>query len=135
MPSLQNLVLTDRASTPLNHTFVPAGIDQQNVGEVVNASSAGVPAGSERVTISMRKGGDGRYKGKLKFVFPILVTETVNGVSRPVVARTSIANVSFDFDETSTLQERKDAVGMVYSGLAPGATLVNNTLVNVESIW
>lgn len=135
MPSLQNLVLTDRASTPLNHTFVPAGIDQQNVGEVVNPSSTGVPAGSERVTLSMRKGGDGRYKGKLKLVFPILATETINGVSKPVVVRNTIVNVSFDFDEMSTTQERKDAIGMTYSALAPAATLVNNTLVNVESIW
>lgn len=136
MPALQNLVLTDRATpTPVNHTFVPAGIDQQNVGEVANPSSTGVPAGAERVTLSMKKGGDARYKGKIKLVLPILATETINGVSRPVVVRQTIVNLSFDFDENSSEQERKDAVGMTYSALDPSKVLVNDTLVKVQSIW
>lgn len=136
MPALQNLVLTDRATpTPVNHTFVPDGIDQQNVGAVVNSGASGVPAGAERFTISMRKGGDNRYKGKLKLTLPILVTETINGVSVPKVARQTIVNVSFDFDERSTEQERKDAVGMTYSALDSSKVLVNDTLTKVQSIW
>lgn len=135
MPALQTLVLTDRATpAPVSHTFNPSRM-VGDVGEVTNPSSSGVPAGAEVFTISMKKGGDNRYKGKLKLILPILVTETINGVSRPSVARQTIVNLSFDFDQNSTTQERKDAIGMAYSALDPTKVLVNNTLVNVESVW
>lgn len=136
MPALQNLVLTDRATpTPVNHTFVPSGLDQQNVAEVTNSGASGVPAGAERLTISFKKGGDNRYKGKIRLVLPVLVTETINGVSVPKVARQTIVGLSFDFDERSTEQERKDAVGMTYSALDPSKVLINDTLVKAQSIW
>lgn len=133
MPQLQSLVLADRATpTPVNHTFTPVGINAQGVGEVANNS--GVPVGSERVTISLKKSNT-RYKGSVRLVLPVLVTETINGVSNPVVARVAFCNMDFSFDEKSTEQERKNAVGMAMAALDSSKVLVNDALIKLEGIY
>lgn len=132
MPQLQNLVLTDRAATPVNHTFTPLDI-QNGLGSVVESS--GVPIGNNRVQIALNKTSTGRYKGVLKFQFPIVQTQTIDGVSTPVVVRTSYADLTFTFDPTSTTQERKDAVGMVMSALDASKVLVNDTLISLQGIY
>lgn len=63
------------------------------------------------------------------------MTETINGVSRPVVVRTAYANLSVTFDEKSTEQERNDAIGLMASALATGKVLVNDTLVKLEGVY
>jgi hypothetical protein len=132
MPQLQNLVLQDRAATPVNHTFVPEDI-KSGLGTVVE--SAGVPIGNNRVSVAMNKTTTGRYKGILKFQFPIVATETVNGVSNPAVVRTSYVNIDFTFDPSSSEQERKDVVGMVQSALDSSKTLVNDTIVKLQGVF
>lgn len=133
MPQLQNLVLTDRAATPVNHTFTPLDITN-GVGSVVESS--GVPIGNNRVQASLvRTNGTGRYKGTLKFTFPVVQTQTVNGVSTPVVVRTSYADLSFTFDPSSSEQERKDVVGMVQSALDASKVLTNDLLVKLQGIY
>lgn len=131
MPQLQNLVLTDRASTPVAHTFVPRDI-VAGVGTVVETT--GVPIGEPRVSISLNRTPT-RVNGLLKFNFPIVQTQVINGVSTPVVVRAAIVDMKFSFDNTSTEQERKDVVGMVYSALAPAATLVNDTLTKLQGVY
>lgn len=133
MPSLQNLVLTDRTPvTPVDHTFVPRDIDAQGVGTVV--SNAGTPIGEERATVSMKKRGT-RYVGEVRLTLPVVATETINGVDSPLVVRTAFAVCTFTFDEKSTSQERKDAVGMLASALGTTKTLVNDTLINLEGVY
>lgn len=132
MPQLQSIVLTDRATTPVNHTFNPREIDSNGVAAVVETS--GVPIGENRLTVSMKKRSS-RFAGQLRLSLPVVATETINGVSNPVVIRTAHVTCSFDFDEKSTLQERKDLVGMLASALDPAKVLVNDTLTKVESIY
>lgn len=133
MPQLQNLVITDRTpTTPVNHTFTPRDINSQGVGTVV--SSTGVPAGEKRASVSMSK-RNSRYKGEFRLTLPVLATETINGVSRPVVVRTAYATLNVDFDEKSTEQERNDTIGMVASALAVGKTLVEGALVKLEGVY
>jgi len=67
MPQLQNLVMTDRATTPVNHTFVPRSMNGP-VGEVVE--STGVPIGDSRSTISLVRTTNGRYKAVFKLRYP-----------------------------------------------------------------
>lgn len=131
MPQLQNLVLTDRASTPVAHTFVPRDI-ANGVGTVIETT--GIPIGEPRVSISLNRTSE-RCNGLLKFSFPVVQTQTINGVSTPVVVRTTIVDMKFSFANTSTEQERKDAVGMAYSALAPAATLINDTLVKLQGVY
>lgn len=132
MPTLQNLVLTDRAATPVNHTFVPRDI-VNGLGTVVE--TGGVPIGENRVSLALNKTSTGRYKAVLKYAFPVTQTQTINGVSTPVVVRTAYADITFTFDATSTEQERKDAVGMVYSSLDAGKTLVNDMLIKLQGVY
>lgn len=133
MPQLQNLVLADRTSpTPVNHTFTPVGINQQGVGEVANIS--GVPVGYERVTVSMKKTNT-RYRGQVRLTIPVVQTETINGIDRPVVVRTAYVDMNFSFDETSTEQERKNAIGMAADSLGASKVLINDSLVKLESVY
>lgn len=133
MPQLQSLVLTDRTpTTPVNITFDPQEITPEGVASL--AQVTGVPVGEKRCSVSMRKRNT-RFKGEFRLVLPVLVTETINGVSNPTVVRTSYATLSVDYDERSTLQERNDLIGLVASALGTSKTLVNNTLVNLERVW
>lgn len=133
MPTLQNTILTDRTPvTPVNLTFVPRDVDAKGVGTVVNA--AGVPIGEKRLSVSMKK-TNSRYNGEVRLVLPVVATETINGVSRPVVIRTSYLTLSVAFDEKSSTQERDDAIGMMASALATGKVLVNDALVKLEGVY
>lgn len=130
MPAIANLVLTDRATTPVNHTFSPAG--KGGNGEAVLKESSGVPIGEPQFTISLSKSAAGRYNAALKLTVPVLVNEIVNGVTRPSVDRAAVANVSFSFPPNSTAQERKDIVGMVQSSL-DATKWTNDVLVNLNA--
>lgn len=132
MPQLQNLVLTDRAATPVNHTFTPLDI-RDGMGTVVE--SAGVPIGNNRVGVALNKTSTGRYKGVLKYQFPVVATQTINGVSSPTVVRTAYCDITFTFEEGSSLQERKDVVGMVQSSLDASKTLVNDVLTGLQGVY
>lgn len=132
MPQLQNLVLTDRAGTPVNHTFTPRDI-VDGVGTVVE--STGVPIGDNRFTVSLKETSQGRYKAVMKGTFPIVQNQTVNGITTPVVVRTAYGTLEFSFDRSSTEQERKDAIGMMQSCLDPSKTLVNDAAVKLQGIY
>lgn len=132
MPSLQNLVLTDRAATPVNHTLTPRDVIG-NVGTVVETS--GVPLGNNQVSISMRQQPSGKYLGRLHCAFPVVQTETINGIPKPVLVRVARVKAEFEFDSSSTEQERKDAVGMFASALDPSKVLVNDALVKLQGVW
>lgn len=133
MPQLQNLVLTDRAATPVAHTFTPRSRDLNGVGTV--AESTGVPIGDPKLSISTSKTASGRYKTTIKFAVPIVQTQTINGISTPVVVRVSYVDATFTFDPASLEAERNNVVGMFADSLAPSKALVNDTLVKVQGIW
>lgn len=133
MPQLQNLVLTDRESTPVDHTFVPRDI-VNGVATVIETS--GVPVGNSRVSLSLRQtAGSGRYKATMQVAIPVVVNETINGVTNPKVARTAYADVTWTFESTSTEAERNNLVGMLASALAANKTLVNDTVVKLQGIY
>lgn len=132
MPQLQNVVLTDRAATPVAHTFTPDDI-KSGVGTVIETT--GVPVGNSRLSVSHRKTPSGVHKAELRLAVPVVVNETVNGVTRPTIVRTAYADLTFSFDSSSTEQERKDIVGMLQSALEPGKTLVNDTVVKLQGVY
>lgn len=131
MPQAGNVVLADRAATPVNHTFSPRSIGGE-VALFVEPAAAAI--GEKKLTCSTRKTGS-RYKVRVVLANPILVNETINGVSVPSVQRTAYADVTFTFEETSSLQERKDTVGMFANALLASQTVLDPFLTNLEGIW
>lgn len=133
MPNLANLVVNDRQTpTPVSHTFTPRDITG-NVGTLFESS--GVPIGNNLISLSLRKTGNGRTKSTVKFVFPVVQTETINGISRPTVVRVARANLEFDFDDTSSTSERDNAIGMVQNTIAQAQTMVMNVLRDLQGVY
>lgn len=133
MPQLQNLVLTDRAATPVAHTFTPRDV-VANVGTV--EESTGVKVGDKAFSISVRKTpGNGRYKVTIKLAVPTVVNETINGVTVATVSHTAYVDAVFTFDPKSTTQERKDVVGMFQSAFDPSKVLVNDAVIGLQGIY
>ncbi|UJQ85345.1 MAG: putative coat protein [Fenycovirus faecenecus] len=133
MPQLQNLVLTDRATTPVSHTFTPQGINAQT-GVATVTESNGILVGENRVTISTRR-VNGKVKTRMVFTAPIVQTETVSGVSRPVVVREGIVEVNATFSLESSEQERNNLIGMVMSALGTDKALVHDTIVKAQNVY
>lgn len=131
MPQLQQLVLTDRADTPVSHTFTPVDI-QQNVATV--SERTGSPVADPIYSISNRRSGD-NYKVTIKMSVPVVQNETVNGISRPVVVRSAYVQATFTFSKDSTEEERDNVVGMFADSFGTGKTLVNDTLVKLEGVY
>lgn len=132
MAQRANLVIKDRASTPVDHTFSPDGDDANGVH--VFSEKTSVPAGNPRFTASLRK-SNGKYRPVLKLAVPVVQIQTINGVSSPIVVRTSHIEVSATFDELSSTQERADCVGLMVNSMAAAQTQINDLLVNLSDIW
>lgn len=132
MPQLVAITLADRETTPVNHILSPRGKE----GDVaVVAESSATPLGETTLRLSIKRQPTGRAKIRLVLVVPVVQTETINGVSSPKVVRTAAAYLDVVFDETSTLQERKNLVGMLASSLGASQVLTDSVLTKLESIW
>lgn len=131
MPQLQVMTLADRQSTPVIHTFSPENI-QNNVGSVVENKD--VPIGNPRYSISLRQTAKA-YKATVKMSVPVVATSTTNGVSTPMVVRTSYVTAEFEFAKTSTQQERNDFIGMFQDSFRKANNLVDGVLVNLEGVY
>lgn len=131
MAQATSIVVNDRESTPVAHTFAPRAV---STDLALFVESASVPIGERKLSIASRK-TNGKYRTRVKLENPTLVTEVVNGVNVPKVPRTAYADVTFTFDETHSLQERKNTVGMFYNALAASQTLVDASVTGLESVW
>lgn len=131
MAQAASVTINDRANTPVAHTFAPRRIEN---GLASFVEAAAVPIGEKTLTVRWRKTGK-RFYQRVTLSVPALVLETVNGVSVPTVPRVALIDATFRFAETSTEQERKDAVGMFHNALAAAQPVLNGTLVNLEGIW
>lgn len=132
MPQLATVILKDRASTPANITLVPSDI-KDGVG--VLQTSTGVPLAETVVSIARRITPANKYKVTLKIKRPIVQDQNINGVINPVVVRVAYADVTLSFDSTSTLQERKDISGMIYSAFAPDQAILSGVLAEAQGVY
>lgn len=133
MSARTNLVINDRAATPVAHTYGPDGDDSNNVHLFSEKTS--VPAGNPRFSAKYLKSKDGKYRPTLKLAVPVVQTQTINGVSSPVVVRTAYVELNCVFDGVSTTQERADAIGLMANAMAASQTQINDLLVNCQDIW
>lgn len=133
MPNLQSLVLTDRQATPINHTLLPIS-EKDGLATVALADASGAVMTEKRFTIQSKR-SPGRVRVTTRLSVPVVVTETINGVSQPSILRTSLVDCAFVFADSSTQAERNDVVGMFASALATTKPLVNDTIVKGEAVW
>lgn len=130
MPAFASFAVNDRAATPVAHTFAPRSKDP--VPTWCEAGS--MPAGERKFTLFSRKSGE-KYRITLRLSNPTVVTEVINGVSVPKVARTQYAETTFTFTSDSTLQERKDTVGMHMNAFGASVIQIDSALTALEAIW
>lgn len=132
MPILQNVVVTDRATTPVNLTLTPKG--RPDGVAVVGASADGSSVGMTKLTISHRKTAD-KWKTRLVFSAPVVVSETINGVASLRELRQHYADVTFTFSATSTEAERNNFVGQFSSLFMTTKALTHDVLVKGEEVY
>ena len=132
MSARANLVINDRAATPVAHTYSPDGDDAN--GTHIWSEKTSVPAGNPQFTASLKQSG-GQYRPTLRIKVPVVQTQTINGVSSPVIVRTAYIEVSARFDGLSTSQERADAVGLMVNSMAASQTQINDLLVNLSDVY
>lgn len=130
MPAFSSFTVNDRAPTPVAHSFVPRTKDPLPTW----CEAGAMPAGERKFDLYMRKTGT-KYRATLRLVNPTVVTEVINGVSIPKVSRTQYAEIKFTFSDDSTLQERKDTVGMLANALAASNSQIDSVLTALEFIW
>lgn len=135
MTARANLVVNDRNSTPVAHTFSPDGDDTNGVA--VFSEKTGVPAGNPKFTASLVVSPQtGKRKATLRLTVPVVQTQTINGIATPVIVRTAYVELNATFDGLSVEQERKDAIGLMYNAMAPtGQTMIDSLLTKLEDIW
>lgn len=124
------LVLKDRATTPVSHTFAPDGEDPNGVH--LFSEKTGVPATDPRFTAFLKR-SPGKYKPTLRLAVP--VSEVLIPGQSASIVRTAFAEISFTFDGMSTPQERKDCVGFVADALSASQVMINDLVVNLNDIY
>lgn len=139
MPAIGNIVVNDGATTPVAHTYAPAGIDGINARYADRAS--GIPIGYNTIDLSLRapsaKSLEPMYLATFRVKTPVLeVTSpsTASGIQpAPTVAYTLIGESKFWMPERSSLQNRKDLLAMHKNLLANA--VVTSVIENLESVY
>ena len=132
MPQLTELVLKDAAATPVDHTFKPRGID---AGVATLVESTGVPIGESRISFAQNRNSNGRIRATMKVSVPTVQDAVVGGVTRPTVVRTNYVDIVFNFDASSTTQDRKDIVKFINELTKSAQTMVQGYLVDLEGLY
>ena len=137
MAAIATITVPDAAGTPVNHNFVPSRIEGDTASYVEQSATSST--GFWPLTVTQRAPLTGQkdrvFRTKINLAIPRVVQETINGVMKPSVVRTAFAEVHLSFGNESTLQERKNLVGMVYSALAPNQTMINSVITNLENVY
>lgn len=134
MAQLQTLVVTDRQTpTPANFTLTPDG-EKGGVGILAKADSSGIAISKKRLSLERRPNGS-RIRFVERWQFPVMVTETINGVSIPRVARVAYVDITWNFQDTHLEQERNDVVGMVMSAHETGKLFMHDTIVKDTAVY
>lgn len=132
MPALTPITLTDRSAA--DHVFSPRMEEENGVMRFSKPDASGVPSGQSHLRISVRE-APANIRVRLKLEVPTVVTETVNGVDNPKVARTAMADVTFTFAKLSTTAERELVVGLLADALASSQTEIDSVITDLESFY
>lgn len=132
MPATTTITLA--GTGPNTYTYTPSNKNKDGVHEFRNKDANGVPVGDSTLTLSLRETPSG-YKAKLKLAVPQVVTETINGVSNPKVARENWASVEFFFSDKSTVAERVELVKQIADAFDTDQTFINGVVEQLDGIY
>jgi hypothetical protein len=133
MPTNAPLVLKDRATPQVDHTFNPRDV----VGSVATFTESvdGVPLADRRIVLSLNRTPT-RVKAIAKFAIPVVQDVVVGGVTKPTIVRTAYAELMFNFDPATNTRERDDLVGFVHDFTKwADNPIVGGVIVDLEGIW
>lgn len=132
MAQVGSITVYDGKAVPLAHVFT-----RQEVvpGQATFVEAAAVPAGNKKITIRWRTGENKRRYRRVMITAPVLVVETINGVSVPRVVRTNLFDGNIRTDENSTQDERDDLIAMFASVINGANPDVDKTLAGDEAMW
>lgn len=130
MPAFAPITILDGEDTPISHTFNPDRIDNEGIARY--RESSGVRAGDNKLSASLK---ETPTKVKVRFILalPVTVTETVNGVDNPSIARNEFVEIIFTSDKNSLPQERDNAIVLAQNLLAHATT--RSLVVDQESTY
>lgn len=131
MSALTSFAVNDRESTPVGHTFTPV----DNPNGLARFIEAGVVPIADRVYSMSWKKTALRAKVRAVLSDPKVVTETINGVDSTKVMWKNHAEVIFNFDTRSTLQDRKNIVGMLANSLLESVGVLDDTFTGLEAVY
>lgn len=132
MPAMTTITVNDRETTPVAHAFVPARRSNDGVNTFLRSGDS--PAGREKLTLSLKSSSD-KTKARLVLAVPVVIDEVINGVVRKAVQRTAYADVTFSYDNLSTLQERKNLVGLVANLLSASEATVDGVVTQLDDLY
>lgn len=132
MPALTPITLA--GTGPNTYTYNPSHEEKDGVHVFKNKDANGVPVGDSSLTLSLRQTPSG-YKARMKLSVPVVVTETINGVDNPVVARTNWASVEFFFSDKSTAAERVELVKQIADAFDADQAFINGVVEQLEGIY
>lgn len=135
MAQANSFTVKDRESTPVSYTFAPKGPTADGQGFIFRESGKS-PLTAKVATIKSRENTDtkNRYV-RISLTVPVVVTETINGVSVDTVQNVSLCDANFRFDMGTSLQHRKNVIGMFANMLAAEIAMIDSTLTGTEAIW
>ena len=132
MPQFNSIVLKDGQSTPVDHTFTPRGIED---GVATLVETNGVPIGESRITLSQSRNSNGRIRAVVKFAVPVVQDVVVGGVTKPTVVRVNYVDLTFNFENTSSVVERATMMNYVATAFASTQSMIKNYIVNLEGLY
>lgn len=117
MPAVTSFVLKDNAATPVNHTFLPNGKSDAGVFRFTEYGS--VPIGRNWASLTFVEKNQGQYiDTELRVGMPLVRTQTVNGVSTPIVVATNTVSLRYHMSRLSDETERANLIAMTRSSQA-----------------
>lgn len=133
-----NIVLTDAAATPVNHTYYPVQIGSDQLIRWQDRTQA-IYIGQNRLTVSQRMATKTSKATKLSWkletpVLEVTSPSTSTGIQpAPTVAYTLLANVELVLPDRCTLQERKDLLSMLRDLV--GEAIVTSQVQDLDLIY
>lgn len=127
--NIANVLLIDKAATPLTHTYTPASRVAENVARWVERSATGIAMAFNSLTFSIKEpsAAGGVFRHKMTMADPQL---DLTIPTAPKLLGTAQYNGEFIFPDVMSDQNRKDFVQKVYTAMGQGsATALGDNIV------